>query len=342
MCENILVYYSPSGDVLPQPREVKGTVMNTEEEITTRSFAALDTAHAWAEAQDIADLILPVPFRVKWVISRVWTNDFEEDALVDPDLLSALDQIKDNPKLVNPLYVAASELYPDKVKELQGMPRRHIALIALGRQLFSVLLTVVYLHRRLRYLSQGPSWERLEKEMVVNLELGYIIGRSLPTLGPAIGTLLGAVRYLGYGAMRLKNVETYDSYRKDHALDADVFREFEIWNCEHTQVAGSLITSCGMPLKLFHMVNALRKNLNTPLPQIFAILRSGLIWFDAIKAGKRPREGSIARELLWPGAEELAEIQFHVDRLLSGQVHFVWLLYPYGTSEEEEVTPPLE
>ena len=223
----------------------------------------IDSESSWSIARSYASLLNPIPSIIGNAVQLMWGDHLAQKETgvlkLRNTTMGQLRMIEKSGKLKAPVYFAALALYPDK---FTAKPEDDVikALIeTLGPGMFAAILAMVYLHRRLNKICTDEQWQTLSKEMVLNMELGYLVGSAVPRLGPADGTLAGGIRYATLATFLIRTPDHFMRYRNLKRRQFDIPHEHSLWQCDHTQVAAYTLKELGFSTDLRKNCHALRK-----------------------------------------------------------------------------------
>lgn len=298
---------------------------------------------AWATARRHAAFLSPIPSSVNSAIQTLWTNHLTTvgagaEALITAESFAALRRVDRTAKLKAPIYFAAQALFPDAFATIQDDNTSDALLRILGPGLFASFLGMIYLHRRLSKICPADAWENLSKEFVLNIELGYLVGSAIPKLGPALGALIGGMRYAALGTFLIRSPDIYSRYRNRFKKRFDIAFEIQQWGCEHSQICAYIIKDLGFIPDIIEASAAFRQTL--PINQVLGPemlkWRAGLFWIDSIKNGKiQPSEQEVLTTLQ-AGKNEIEAVRKKSDELFRDGSTFTWMLKKFNDSEADE------
>lgn len=303
----------------------------------------IDSEDSWAQASELANGLAPVPPQISTAIQTLWANHVENRqrgvAEIKWASFNSLKMLERSSMLKTPMYFAASELFPDRFK-LQEDDTIKALLTVLEPGLFAAILGLVYCHRRLNKLCKvaAPSeWETLSKEIVLNMELGYIVGSTFERIGPEIGILAGGIRYVALAAALVKHREQYSRYRNLKRNKLDILDEHKRWWCDHAQVAGFVVTELGFRRDSYDIAAALRgKDADKRrVPEALLPWQACIAWVDALKTGKdAPDDAQLASFSVGPGQVEQVTERF--DALFEAGSSFAWMFRGAGKEDSKD------
>jgi hypothetical protein len=302
-----------------------------------------DSEQSWSMARRHAAFLSPIPSSVSLSVQTLWANhctgNRTDGALeIWPDSFMALRRVDRTAKLKTPIYFAAQALFPDAFASMQEDDTSDALLRILGPGLFASFLAMVYLHRRLSRVCTAPEWETLSKELVLNMELGYLVGESLPKVSPALGALLGGIRYASLATFLIRSPDIYTRYRNRMKKKFDLPYEHQQWGCDHAQVSAYLIKDLGFTKDIIEISKVLRK---TPpagqklIPEM-AVWHSALHWIDGIKDGEVPPKSPEHSSTLAASAANAANVKAKTDELFRKGSSFGWMLRKVGGDDAAE------
>jgi hypothetical protein len=130
------------------------------------------------------------------------------------------------------------------------------------------LLAAIFIHRHSKKLCETDLIRCVTPLLQQSLNLGWLVGNALPSVGPGPGLLIGGFRVFGFLPF-LKhdphNFSTYLSYLSENKLSIDVDYEYRQWQCNSLQVALMMCQQLGFGIK---RVIPLMKAITTTSPLI--------------------------------------------------------------------------
>lgn len=308
----------------------------------------LNTEESWSMARRHAAFLSPIPPSVSIAVQALWKNHNEalvpgEEVEISPESYMAIRRVDKSAKLKTPIYFAATSLFPDRLQAITEDDTSKALLEILRPGLFASLLGLIYFHRRLNRICTAPEWESLSKEMVLNMELGYIVGSTIVAVGPGLGALLGGIRYAALATFLIRSPDIYTRYRNRFKKKFDSAHERAQWGCDHAQISAYLIKELGFTKDIIEVSRVLRKNLNPGdvLNREMSVWRATLHWIDGIKDGKCPPSEPDVVKALEASPEDLAELKQKTEKLFKEGSTFSWMLRTSaGEKDEEEKEEP--
>jgi len=289
----------------------------------------VNSPESWAIARSYASLLSPVPYSVQSAVAALWAEHNRQmenpGSPISPSVFSALRLFEKSTKLKIPIYFAATTLYPDRVAEIQEDDTAKALLKILGPGLFAAFLALVFLHRRLNKIMPAEAWANMSKEMVLNMELGFIVGSSVTRLGPAGGTIAAGIRYPAFSTMLLRTPDQFKKYRVTKKRILDIEYEHSVWSCDHSQIAAYTLKELGLSMDLRKNAHALRQLNDDQMCELtgeLAAWRAALRFVDAAKHGEDL--GKFAGDLKLTETE-LASLKAKTEELFSGKSSFGWM-----------------
>lgn len=304
--------------------------------------APVELDKSWDYAKRYANLLGPVPPRLSSGIKQLrqahikgTSHEAQEN---DPELgaisFTAVKMIDQTPSLKTPLYFAASALFPVEFKKAQDNTSQAL-LNVLGPGLFSALLSITYLYRRLGKLQKSNHWELLSADILADMEIGFMVGKEIEILGSTEGLLAGGIRYLAIGPLMLKDAEQYHRYKNSRKSQLDREFERERWGCEHSQIAAYLLQMMGISNSILEMRDALC-GITRMTPQFGADLvaiSAAANWIDCLKNGPNPE---VDLSHFSVTATTLASLTSQTKAILEKGSSFKWMARGYGDPDEEK------
>ena len=300
----------------------------------------LNSESSWNTSRRFASVLFPIPPVIISAMQNLWTDHLTAketgSVKVRMTTLQALKMIDRSSKLKLPIYFAATELFPDQVATITEDDTTKALVDILGPGLFATFLGMVYLHRRLKKICTDEQWLLLSKEMVINMELGYLIGSSVPKLGAAEGTLAGGMRYAALAPYLIMTPDPFKRYRNAKKRQFDIQHEHTTWGCDHTQICAYILKEMCFSPDLLKNSHAFRKLDNNELCTLDGELdswRSALRFIDEVKANADLAASAVKLALT---AEELISLKTKTDALFKGKTSFAWMFKSTGPDEPAE------
>ncbi|MBX7143117.1 MAG: hypothetical protein K1X79_01565 [Oligoflexia bacterium] len=290
-----------------------------------------------------AAFLSPIPSSVSLAVHALWNNHCNgkrTDGVLEiwPDSFTALRRVDRTAKLKTPIYFAAQTLFPDAFDSMQEDDTSDALLRILGPGLFATFLAMVYMQRRLNKVCEATEWETLSKELILNMELGYIAGQGIPKLTAALGTLLGGIRYAALATFLIRSPDIYSKYRNRMKKKFDFFYEHQQWGCDHSQISAFLVKELGFTKDIIEVAKVLRRSPSSgeALSPEMKTWHAGLCWIDGIKEGKIPPEEKEAVDTLKATSAEIAAVRSGTEKLFKEGATFTWMLRKLGGEEKAE------
>lgn len=111
------------------------------------------TRQSWELARGFSKLLLPAPPQLKDANELLWKAHLQMSATGKPiaarDFSAVLKRVQPIAKLTTPIYFAAATMFPDQIQQMEEDDTLTALLQILQPGLFSTIITLVYLHRRL-------------------------------------------------------------------------------------------------------------------------------------------------------------------------------------------------
>ena len=300
----------------------------------------IDAEIRWVRAKQLATMIGPIPSVLVDLSSYLWKTHLDLVKNDSQDLTQECARhiriIDNTPKLRAPILQGAAALYPEKYAASAGEDNAAKMLHVLGPGMLASLLALVYYHRRLKKVAPAEEEERLSKDMILNMELGFFLGTQSAALGQPDGILLGGVRHLAMGTFLLANPKEFAGYRRRAKKKFDLDFERDVWGCDHTQVAAHLVFELGIKKDMFGVSQALRKigRQSVNLPPDLQLWRAALVFIDFLKAGICPPPDTSCVNLLGlssPQTHEAAKNKYA--QLVEAGSSFSWMIRSYKQGE---------
>lgn len=296
-----------------------------------------NSAESWDYAARYADILRTMPERLQTAVRELRKNQPESgDGLEGPvsyTSLSAVKIIYRAARFKVPIYFAASQLFPERFKAAEDDTEKAL-LTVLGPKLFATLLSLVWYRRRLAKLSSSDATESLVQDLLVNMEIGYLLGTAVPELGMADAIILGVVRFAALGTLLVGDAGTFQRYRNLHKGKFVPEFERERWGCDHAQISTYLLQGIGMPQTPaqsgkrrtpFEIRESMLGRLHDDAASdpLLILWMKAIRVFDAVHSGKG---GDTALQALGVDATVASEFLSYAAEVLSNGTSFGWML----------------
>jgi len=289
---------------------------------------SMDNETSWVRARQFANLLNPIPFSVYISIQTLWANYIDNlsngvNKITDQSLL-VVRQFDRGSKIKTPICLAAIALQPDEVEKNTKEDTSEALLQILGPGLFASLLGLVYIHRRYNKILTTEHWMKLSEEYILNMEIGYMTGLTMPQLGGPAGMLIGGIRFASLATLLLWTPEHYLRYRKSKRRTLDLEYERSVWGCDHAQITACLLRALGYRTDVRDVTRALRADIREPLSADLEAWRIGLEYIESIKhTGRIPKGASGAP--LGSTQSALADLVDDIAEIMKEGSSFSWM-----------------
>ncbi len=310
----------------------------------TKNVPELESDESWSKARQYAALIGPIPSTLADALRILWKEyqanpKGKQVSTPSDEAVRAIRMIERAPKLRAPIYFAASALYPDRFDGYAEDDVCRALLYILGPGMFAVLLGVVYFHRRVTKIVTSEDWQKLTKDLLINMELGFLVGQSSPRLGEAEGLLIGSIRHLALATMLIVKPADFAKYRRTTSKKFDPVLETNFFGCDHAQIAAYLINMLGFRKDVLEMGSAIRKIGKTTLPlsDALQIWKASLFFLDHLKMGICPPPDQSCSERLELTSPAICESLLNrCNQILDRGSSFGWLLRKSSEEQQSE------
>jgi hypothetical protein len=206
---------------------------------------------SWETAQKYAGLIGEVPSSITSAIRTLRAGTIDGTAQSMRNAEFALSRLLKTDTLSVPAYFAAKAFHPDQIKE-GHLPTCAEFIKILGHDIFASIVGVTYLYRKIRKMCDEKQWEQLAGDMHLQMHIGSHLGYAIPAIGPGVGMLAGAMRFLGIALFLSHDLKGYRGYRRELTESEEQYNishEETRWGCNHLQVGASLLQHLGFGLQ---------------------------------------------------------------------------------------------
>ncbi len=284
---------------------------------------------SWEIAKRYAGLLGPVPSNVSQSIKILWEDHLlsqkKEEVCISSRSFSAVKRIEKSSVLKMPLFFAAQALYKERLTEITEDDMSRALVRVLHPGLFASLLGLIYMHRRYNKICAGEAWDELSKEYILNMEVGFLIGKAAPSIGDAVGVMMGGVRAAALATLLKRDEQSFTGYRNLKKKKLDIFFEHERWQCDHGQIAAFLLRNLGFNFDFMKIAYALRGHEVGELPAELQSWRAAMLLIDGVKNGMDLREVSTASAGITLLPSEKEQMQKDVTNLFEKGSTFGWM-----------------
>ncbi|MCB0333104.1 MAG: hypothetical protein KDD55_06365 [Bdellovibrionales bacterium] len=284
---------------------------------------------SWDVAKRYAGLLGPVPTSVSQSIKILWEDHLlsqkKGEVCISSRSFSAVKRIEKSSVLKMPLFFAAQALYRDRLHDITEDDMSRALVRVLHPGLFASLLGLIYMHRRYNKICAGETWDELSKEYILNMEVGFLIGKAAPSIGDAVGVLLGGVRAAALATLLKRDEQSLVGYRNLKKKKLDVAFEHERWGCDHGQIAAFLLRNLGLSFDFMQMAYAIRGYSVGDLPAELQPWRAAILLIDGVKEGVDLGEVSTSAAGLTLLPSEKSVMQKDVTNLFEKGSTFGWM-----------------
>jgi hypothetical protein len=303
----------------------------TEFFVTGSSKSELDVnaPESWAVARRLCSHLGPIPSSVGNVVKSLWKDHLvsQETGKVEisKSSNSTIRLVDKSSVLKMPLFFAAQSLYADRFEGIQEDDTSRALIRILHPGLFASLLSLLYLHRRFNKICSFDEWEELSKQYILNMELGFLVGKGCPRIGEAVGVLVGGIRYAALAIFLRGDKVAYEAGR-NRKMIFDVFFEHEKWRCDHGQIAGLLLRSLGITPDYMQAAYSLRGHGEGALQDEFCTWSVVVRIIEALKMKQDIRAIELSDLGFSLSDEEVKGIKESTDHLFEEGSTFTWML----------------
>jgi len=156
-----------------------------------------------------------------------------------------------SPSLFSPLYFAASAFTATTISSSRRTSESDLLKAFLPDEAAS-LLALVYLWRRASSICDGEELRFIEDTLVDPMNLGFLVGRAIPSIGAGLSVLQAAIPILGLTAFLSHDPQGFKEYRRLVRRQGggwDCSLEIKRWGCTRIQVGAVLVQSLGFGTK---------------------------------------------------------------------------------------------
>lgn len=145
------------------------------------------------------------------------------------------------------LYFAARELGFGTHEQLQELSAEELLMKFQPSELAAVA-AISYLSHRIQTLCPDEVWDPVRRDLVLQVEVGRVLGESISFIGRGRGLVVGGIRPLAAALFSRGNPHAYIRYGghlNRLELLYDLEYERETWGCTHLQIFGYMLQQIG-------------------------------------------------------------------------------------------------
>lgn len=160
----------------------------------------------------------------------------------------AINLISKSPTLKSVMYLAAKNLAPERFNNISHLSIDQILNCLEPDQLESIICLVYWL-RRVRGLTEKSQWDSLWRVAAIHIELSFLIGNSIPTIGGGKAILVGGIRFAGMAILLSRQSKLFERYWNRLNVDKIVFdieEEEKRFGCSHLHIATLMLQKLGL------------------------------------------------------------------------------------------------
>ena len=238
-----------------------------------------------------------------------------------------LRRIFGSPTLQAMFYYALLTFYEDELKKVQHLSSDKIAQI-LGCEALSSMITLSYLFRRTRFISDPDNFSRIVHPMQNYIDLGFQMGLAIQEIGPAAGIITGGFRYLAFAIFLGADEKGYRNYRlhlKRTQSPFDLAFEAKQWGCTHLQIGSFLLQSFGFGVEEARAyLEGISAQNHRFLDKSCLRYKVASIWLDSLILNGRAPEVAVGDEYL---VSDIAVdvLESRINEILTDGSHYKWL-----------------
>lgn len=112
----------------------------------------------------------------------------------------------------------------------------------------SYMLGLTFLFRRVRSLCPKDEWNYIGDPLMRSVNVGFLVGRAIPTISGAMGMIEGSIRFLAIATFLKHDPKGFKEYRRElkkAGKEWDDSLEVSRWGCTSLQIASVLLQTLG-------------------------------------------------------------------------------------------------
>jgi hypothetical protein len=279
---------------------------------------------SWEHARAYANLLGTVPSSFTTSIRQLKADSDKCGALSRPTMFQA-NRLCHSPSLSASLLSAAKIYFPEKqiTEDTQLVTQ-------LPPESLAGLLGTAFMYCRAKKLANEEEWAQYAKIIPNRIEIGGIVGKTIPRIGVTKGILSAIFDTIALTAFHLHDKKGFTEYRrflKNKSKREDLTYELDRWGCTRYNVASILIQGLGFGVDFSNAYaigmlasDAEEKSLSGEA-YCFRITR---VWIDSLElTGSEPDRAM--RVEYYPEAPDLATLRSHSTRVKESPGTSCWL-----------------
>ncbi len=201
-----------------------------------------------------------------------------------------------SPSLFAPFYFAAYTFVPTVISSASRTNEATV-LKAFSAFEISSLLAVTYLSRRAQALCDAEELKLLEEMLIEEVNLSFLVGRAIPSIGAGMCLLQAAAPILGLAAFLRHDPAGFKEHRrllKKEGRRWDCDLEMQRWGCTRVQVGSVLAQSMGFGIKranaLANSVMGVSESLSGDEIELTYDAKMAALWCESIRTTRKAPE----------------------------------------------------
>ncbi|MCB0339844.1 MAG: hypothetical protein KDD53_09580 [Bdellovibrionales bacterium] len=233
---------------------------------------------SWSRAKDVVIKQMSVPSHLSSLMRSSWGH-----IPLDKNLLHYISSTTIGAGLL--FDVAQPEVFGDGSTVVSGED----ALKILGPKLVAAILTVNFTCRLILRHKPPATWERLFKEMMLDIEIGVAIGRRIPSIGPEGGIAIGFSKRAALCFLMTAFPKLFAKWYLNHYKSGSRDAQIDIFGCEYYQVSAFILQQLGFGSEVAVGAALGMGAVDSTFLTVTDETRkwkAGFLWFSALKHGR--------------------------------------------------------
>jgi hypothetical protein len=235
-----------------------------------------------------------------------------------------------SPSLFAPFYFAACTFVPTAISSTS---RTTEAAVLKSFSAFEIasLLAVTYLSRRAQALCDADELKLLEDLLVEEVNLGFLVGRAIPSIGAGMCLLQAATPVLGLAAFLRHDPNGFKEHRrllKKQNLKWDHDLEMQRWGCTRVQIGSVLAQSLGFGIKRANAITnslmGVSESLGAEETETTHDAKMAALWSESIRTTRKAPEIAMPAKY-YPSNTALQDTLAALDTLQGNPSQARWL-----------------
>lgn len=235
-----------------------------------------------------------------------------------------------SPSLFAPFYFAAYTFIPTAISSTSRTTEATV-LKAFSAFEIASLLAVTYLSRRAQVSCDAEELKLLEGLLIEEVNLGFLVGRAIPSIGAGMCILQASAPIMGLAAFLRHDPSGFKEHRKllkRQSLRWDHELEMQRWGCTRFQVGSVLAQSLGFGIKransIVNSAMGIPESLSEDDLELAHDAKMAALWCESLRTTRKAPEIAMPAKY-YPTHQALQDALAALDTLLENPSEARWL-----------------